>query len=215
MVQMVLDLPVTSALLAIALLKPSVPRAMLVRLTGLEPLRVGIVGQPEVQKLVTGRGGAGGESWRDDENVVPELDAPNHCGGDPRGDLENELVDTKTVCHKVRQVLAANVLVPQAAARRGGSGVLVARHGRRRRAGRVSATDGLVRNLLRDAEVRAVGELLRCCSAAYLASLLGLWVLAVRVRPAAGGLRGGGMRRTGAAVVVVAVRRLVVSWRAI
>jgi hypothetical protein len=90
------------------------------------------VRQLEVQKLVAERhhGGAGGKSGRDDEIVVPELDAPRRCGGDPRGDLGNELVDTKTVCHEVRQVLAANVVVLQAAARRVGSGMLVARQGR-------------------------------------------------------------------------------------
>ncbi len=44
-------------------------------------------------------GGAGGESGRVDEIVVPELDAPRHCGGDPRGDLKNEYVDTNMVCH--------------------------------------------------------------------------------------------------------------------
>ncbi len=36
----------------------------------------------EVYKLVAERqhGGAGGERGRDDEIVVPELDAPRHCG---------------------------------------------------------------------------------------------------------------------------------------
>ena len=89
--------------------------------TGLrEPPRVGIVGQLEVHKLVAERkhGGAGGESGRDDETVVPELDAPRNCGDDPRGDLGSELVDTKTVCQEVLEVLAANVNFPQAAAKR-------------------------------------------------------------------------------------------------
>jgi hypothetical protein len=51
--------------------------------------RIRRVGQLEVHKLVAERkhGGAGGESGQDDEIVVPELDAPQHCGGDPRGDL--------------------------------------------------------------------------------------------------------------------------------
>jgi hypothetical protein len=41
-----------------------------------EPLRVEFVGQPEVHKPVDERqhGGAGGESGRDEEIVVPELD---------------------------------------------------------------------------------------------------------------------------------------------
>jgi hypothetical protein len=98
-----------------------------------EPPRVGIVRQLEVQKLVAERqhGGAGGKSGRDDEIVVPELDTPQRCGGDPRGDLENELVDTKTVCNEVRQVLAAKIVVLQAALlQRGESGMLVARQGR-------------------------------------------------------------------------------------
>jgi hypothetical protein len=47
---------------------------------------------------------AGDKSGRDDENVIPELDAPRYCGGDPRGDLENELVDAKTVLHTVLDV---------------------------------------------------------------------------------------------------------------
>ena len=96
-----------------------------------EPLQVGIVGQLEVHKLVAERqhGGAGGECGRDDEIVVPELDAPKNCGDDPRGDLENELVDTKTVSQEVLQVLAANVVVRQTAARRGGLGMLVAGQG--------------------------------------------------------------------------------------
>ncbi len=51
-----------------------------------------------------------GESGRDDENVIPELDTPRHCGGDPRGDLVNELVDGKTVatrfCSSVSMLLA-------------------------------------------------------------------------------------------------------------
>jgi hypothetical protein len=82
-----------------------------------EPPPVGVVGQPEVQKLVAERkhGGAGGESGRDDEFVVPELDAPRYCGGDSRGDLENEPVDAKTVCHAIRQVVAK--VAPKAAAR--------------------------------------------------------------------------------------------------
>jgi hypothetical protein len=59
------------------------------------------VRQREIQKLVAERqhGGAGGESRWEDESVVPELDAPLHCGGNPRGDLESELVDAKTVIH--------------------------------------------------------------------------------------------------------------------
>jgi hypothetical protein len=58
-------------------------------------------GQLEVDKLVAERqhGGAGGESGRDDEIVVPELDAPKLCEDDPRGDLEN----AKTVCQEVLQ----------------------------------------------------------------------------------------------------------------
>ena len=38
--------------------------------------------------------------WENPQLVAeddPELDAPRHCGGDPRGDLVNELVDVKTV----------------------------------------------------------------------------------------------------------------------
>jgi hypothetical protein len=107
-----------------------------------ESLRVGFFGKLEVQELVAERqhGGAGGESGRDEEIVVSELYAPQHCGGDPRGDLENELVDTKTVFRMVRQVLAANVVALQAAARKGESGMLVARQGHRRRAGRARLT---------------------------------------------------------------------------
>ncbi len=77
---------------------------------------------------------------RDDEIVVPELDAPRHCGSDPRGDLENELVDTKTVCHEFCYVLAGNVVILQAVARCEGSGMLVARQGRRLKAGRARLT---------------------------------------------------------------------------
>jgi hypothetical protein len=58
------------------------------RATGVE-----IVGQLEV----TAARAARLESGRDDEYVVPQLDAPHHRGGDPRGDLDNELVDAKTV----------------------------------------------------------------------------------------------------------------------
>jgi hypothetical protein len=76
-------------------------------------------------------GRAGGESGWEDEIVVPELDAPRNCGGDPRGDLENKLADAKTVRHEVRDVRVAKVVVPLAAARRGGSGMLVARENRR------------------------------------------------------------------------------------
>jgi hypothetical protein len=97
-----------------------------------EPLRVGISGQPEVHKLVAERKycGTGGKSGRDDDIVVPELDAPRHCGGDPRSYIENEIVDSKPVCHEVLDVRAADVTVVKAAARRGGSGMLVARQGR-------------------------------------------------------------------------------------
>ena len=65
------------------------------------------VGQHEVQKLVAERqhSGAGGESGRDDESVVPELDAPRHCAGYPRGDHESELVEAKPVCNEVQHVL--------------------------------------------------------------------------------------------------------------
>jgi hypothetical protein len=67
---------------------------------------------------------AGGETWRDDEIVVPELDAPQHRGGDLRSDLESELVYTKTIFHMIRQA----VVLLQAAARR--SGMSMARQGR-------------------------------------------------------------------------------------
>ncbi len=107
-----------------------------------EPLRVSIVGQPEVHKLVALRqhSGAGGECGRDDEIVVPDLDAPRHCGGDPQADLENELVDAKPVCHEVLDVRAAYLVLVQAVARRVGSGMLVTRYGRRHRAGRAQLT---------------------------------------------------------------------------
>ncbi len=107
-----------------------------------EPKRVDIVGQLEVHKLVAERqhSGAGGDSERDDDIVVPELDAPRHCGSDPRGDLENELVDTKTVRYDVRKVLAGNVVVLQAVARSGGLGMVVAKQGRRHRAERAQLT---------------------------------------------------------------------------
>jgi hypothetical protein len=51
----------------------------------------------EVHKLVAERqhGGAGGDQGRDDESVLPELDAPCHCRCDPRGDLEDEFVNVK------------------------------------------------------------------------------------------------------------------------
>jgi hypothetical protein len=39
-----------------------------------------------------------------DEIVVPELDAPRNCGGDPRGDLENGLVEAMTASHEVLHV---------------------------------------------------------------------------------------------------------------
>ncbi len=45
-----------------------------------------------------------GESRREDESVVPELDASRHCGGDPRGDLEDELVDAKALSHEVHDL---------------------------------------------------------------------------------------------------------------
>jgi hypothetical protein len=38
-----------------------------------------------------------GESRREDESVVPELDASRHCGGDPQSDLENELINAKAI----------------------------------------------------------------------------------------------------------------------
>jgi hypothetical protein len=81
------------------------------------------IGQHEVQQLVAERqhGGAGGESRREgqrggesrreDESVVPELDASRHCGGDPQGDLGNELVDAKAVSHEVLDVRADVVAV--------------------------------------------------------------------------------------------------------
>jgi hypothetical protein len=49
-------------------------------------------------------GGAGGESRREDESFDPELDTPRQCGDDPRGDLENELVDAKTVYREALDV---------------------------------------------------------------------------------------------------------------
>jgi hypothetical protein len=58
-----------------------------------------LFGQPVIPKPVAERQhrGAGGESGSDDEIVVRSLGAP-HFGGDyPRGDLEKEHVDTKTV----------------------------------------------------------------------------------------------------------------------
>ena len=65
-----------------------------------------VVAQREVQNLVVKHqhGDAGGGSGREEESVFPELDASRHCGGDPRGGLENELVDAKTFCDEVRDV---------------------------------------------------------------------------------------------------------------
>jgi hypothetical protein len=86
------------------------------------------VRQLEIQQLVAKRqhGGAGGESRREnergdesrreDDSVVPELDASRHCGGDPHGDLGNELVDAKAVSHEVLDV-RADVVVGEVQAR--------------------------------------------------------------------------------------------------
>jgi hypothetical protein len=76
----------------------------------------------------------------DELSVLPEFDASRHCGGDPRGDLENELVDAKAVCHKVLHVLASKV---HAAAKRGGSGMLLARQDRRHRPRRARLTSAM------------------------------------------------------------------------
>jgi hypothetical protein len=42
-------------------------------------------------------GGAGGKSGREDERVIPELDAPCHCGDNPRGHVASEPVIPKTI----------------------------------------------------------------------------------------------------------------------
>jgi hypothetical protein len=61
------------------------------------------VRQLAIQKLVAERrhGGEGSEAGWEVEIVVPELDAPRHCGGDPRRHLENEPGDAKTVGHEL------------------------------------------------------------------------------------------------------------------
>jgi hypothetical protein len=99
-------------------------------------------------------GGAGGENGRDDGIVVPELDAPRHCGGDPRGDLENEHVDTKMVCH-TRFAMSALLELLFSRLRRGEEG-----QGRSRR-DRAAGTEQGARKLLRRRQRRVVLERLR------------------------------------------------------
>ena len=64
------------------------------------------VRQLAVQKLVAERrhGGEGSEIGWEDEIVVPELDAPCHCGGEPRRHPENEPGDAKTVGKELQDV---------------------------------------------------------------------------------------------------------------
>jgi hypothetical protein len=104
----------------------------------LPPPQAVFVGQHEIQKLVAER-----QHGYVSSEVLREVDASRHGGGDPRGDLQNELVDAEAVCHEVLDVRAANFVEVQAVARRGGSGILVARQGRRHRAGRARLTRAL------------------------------------------------------------------------
>jgi hypothetical protein len=60
----------------------------------------------EFGKLVAERhhGSAGVESGREDEGAVSEFDTPYRRTCEPRGPLENELVDAKMVGHDVLDV---------------------------------------------------------------------------------------------------------------